>query len=169
MNILCVQESFNTLLLFIKTQKIGISFSSELNYHDQKIRQTIARDIRKHWTAILTLLGLISSVIPWSPPLEIKPATRECRAETLPLSTYPHRTQVKPNQLVMVIMWPINLNVSYKLHPRSSPGPRLPKRFGNTHSHNYYNLKGQNRCPVFLYVARNCLLDFLVMVIQFTI
>ena len=32
----------------------------ELNYHDQKIRQTLARDIRKHWTAVSTLLGLIS-------------------------------------------------------------------------------------------------------------
>ncbi len=34
----------------------------ELNYHDQKIWQTLTHNIRKHWTAVLTLLGLISSV-----------------------------------------------------------------------------------------------------------
>ena len=35
----------------------------ELNYHDQKIRQTLLRDIRKHWTAISTLLGFIAVYI----------------------------------------------------------------------------------------------------------
>ena len=35
---------------------------SELNYHDQKIRQTPTHDIQKHWTAVSTLLGLISSI-----------------------------------------------------------------------------------------------------------
>ena len=34
----------------------------ELNYHDQKIRRTLTHDIRKQWTAVLTLLGLIISV-----------------------------------------------------------------------------------------------------------
>ena len=34
----------------------------ELNYHDQKIRRTPTHDIRKHWTAVSTLLGLISNV-----------------------------------------------------------------------------------------------------------
>ena len=34
----------------------------ELNYHDQKIQQTLAHDIQYYWTAVLTLLGLISSV-----------------------------------------------------------------------------------------------------------
>ena len=36
--------------------------SCELNYHDQKIRRTLACDIQKHWTAVLTLLGLLSNV-----------------------------------------------------------------------------------------------------------
>ena len=36
--------------------------SCELNYHDQKIRQTPLHDIREYWTAVSTLLGLISSV-----------------------------------------------------------------------------------------------------------
>ena len=35
----------------------------ELNYHDQKIRRTLAHDIRKYWTAVSTLLGLINSEI----------------------------------------------------------------------------------------------------------
>ena len=34
----------------------------ELNYHDQKIRRTPTHDTREHWTAVSTLLGLISSV-----------------------------------------------------------------------------------------------------------
>ena len=34
----------------------------ELNYQDQKIRRTPTLDIRKHWTAVSLLLGLISSV-----------------------------------------------------------------------------------------------------------
>ena len=50
----------------------------------------------------------------------------------------------------MVIAWPINLNVSCKLHPyslqrtRSPPEPLLPKRIRNTHSCNYYHLKGKD-------------------------
>ena len=36
--------------------------SCELNYHDQKIQQTLTHDIQKHWIAVSTLLGLISSV-----------------------------------------------------------------------------------------------------------
>ena len=34
----------------------------ELNYYDQKIQRTPMHDIQKHWTAVSTLLGLISSV-----------------------------------------------------------------------------------------------------------
>ena len=34
----------------------------ELNYHDQKISRTPTYDIYKHWTAVSTFLGLISSV-----------------------------------------------------------------------------------------------------------
>ena len=32
----------------------------EMNYHDQKIRRTLTHDTGKHWTAVSTLLGLIS-------------------------------------------------------------------------------------------------------------
>ena len=31
----------------------------KLNYHDQKIQETLVCDIQKHWTAVSTLLGLI--------------------------------------------------------------------------------------------------------------
>ena len=34
----------------------------ELNYYDLKIRGTLTHDIRKHWTAVSTLLGPICSV-----------------------------------------------------------------------------------------------------------
>ena len=44
----------------MKYQKTFVT--CKLNCHDQKIRQTLVRDIRKHWTALSTLLGLISSV-----------------------------------------------------------------------------------------------------------
>ena len=53
---------------------------------------------------------------------------------------------VTPNQLVMVIVRPIN--VSCKLHlyslQRTPPGPGLPKRIGNTYPRNYHNLKGKD-------------------------
>ena len=60
----------------------------KLNYHDQKIWQTPMHDKRKHWTAVLTLSGIISSVYcdlhHWR--LNQQP---DCRAETLPLSYQP--------------------------------------------------------------------------------
>ena len=49
------------------------------------------------------LINFHQQCIAWSPTLEIKPATIECRAETLLLTISLHRTQVTPNQLVMVI------------------------------------------------------------------
>ena len=54
--------------LYIKTvlfQTIQFSINiqfCELNYHDQKIGRTLTQDIRKYWTAVSTLIGLISSV-----------------------------------------------------------------------------------------------------------
>ena len=106
-----------------------------------------------HTETLDCLFDLIRShqrFISWSPSLEIEPATTDCRAETLQLSISPCRTQVTPNQLVMVIAQPINLNVSFKLHlyslqgTRSPPGPRLLSRIGNTHPINYYNLKDKD-------------------------
>ena len=54
--------------------------------------------------------------IQWFPPLDIEPATTECRTESLTLTINSHRTQVMTNQLVMIIAPLINLNVSCKLH-----------------------------------------------------
>ena len=84
--------------------------------------------------------------IPRSPPPEIEPATTEPKLYNWAHSSY--RALVTPNELMMVIARPINLNVSCKLHPyslqitRSPPGQRLPKRIRNTHPRNYYNFKG---------------------------
>ena len=44
---------------FLNKDNVGYC---ELNNHDQKIRRTPTHDIREHWTAVSTLLGLISSV-----------------------------------------------------------------------------------------------------------
>ena len=68
----------------------------ELNYHDQKIRQTLTRDIQKRWTPVSTLFGLISCVY-WrsnQPPQIRKPKLYNW-------ANSPYRTQVSPNQLVM--------------------------------------------------------------------
>ena len=37
----------------------------ELNYHDQKVSRTPTHDIREHGTAVLTLLGHISTCLPY--------------------------------------------------------------------------------------------------------
>ena len=54
---------------------------------------TMTRKTGKHLRAIHGTIGLLfrpfrshQQCIPWSPPLEIELETRECRAETLPLS-----------------------------------------------------------------------------------
>ena len=65
-------------------------------------------------------------------------------------STTEPSAQVTSNQLVRVIARLINLNVSCKLHPyslqrtRSPPGPRLPRRIGNTYPRNYYKRMGKD-------------------------
>ena len=84
---------------------------------------------------------------PCSLPLEIEPATTEPKLYHWPISL--PLTQVMPNQLGMVTARSINLNVSCKLHlhswqrTRSPPGSLIPRRIGNTHPRNYYNLKGK--------------------------
>ena len=91
-------------------------------------------------------IGSHQQCIPWSNQrLQISEPKLCNRANS---SSY--CTQMTPNQLVMVIARPINLNVSCKLHPyslertRSPPGPCLSKRIRNTHPRNYYGLKGKN-------------------------
>ena len=56
-----------------------------------------------------------------------------------------------PNELVMAIAWPINLMclVSYIRNSlqrtQSPPESHLPKRIGDIHMHNYYDLKGKEK------------------------
>ena len=104
---------------------------------------TLTHDIWKHWTAVLTLLGLISSVYH---DLHRWRSNQQPQIAVLKLynwTTSSYRTQVMPNQLVMVIAQPIDLNLSCTLHPyslqrtRSPPGPCLPKRTRNTCLCNY--------------------------------
>ena len=44
-----------------KTSSTANNKFAELNYYDQKMRRTLTHDIQKDWTAVPTLLGLISS------------------------------------------------------------------------------------------------------------
>ena len=137
-------------LVFLVSQILSDIFPWEFNYHDQKItmtrkRRTPTHDIRKNWTAVSTLLGLICSV--YRNPHHWRPRQR-------PKLCISHTSDAK---LVMVIALLINLNVSCKLHPYSSqrtrlpPGPRLPKGIRNTHLFNYYNLKGKEICTFFFF------------------
>ena len=86
--------------------------------------------------------------IPWFPSMEIEPATTELKPHDWANS--PYRTQVRPNQQVMVIARPTSLNLSCKLQPYSlqgtwsPPRPRLPKKIRNIYSRNYYDLKGMD-------------------------
>ena len=105
-------------IIIIRKIKI-ISFS---NYHDQKFRRTPTQDLREHWTPVSTLLRLISSVY-----RNLHLWRSNQRPQIAVPKIYNYRTQVTPNQLVMVIAQPNNLNVSCKLHlysfqrTRSSP------------------------------------------------
>ena len=111
----------------------------------------------KHWTAVLTLFGLISNLYHNLPHWRSNQWPQNAEPKLNHWATNPHYT---PNQLVMVIAWPINLNVSCKLHPyslqrtQSPSGLRLPKRNGNTHPHNCYNLKSKEIDENFLFIFK---------------
>ena len=115
-------------------------------------------DIREHWIAVSTLLGLISSVYR---NLHHWRSNQRPQIAVLKLynwATSSYCTQVMPNQLIMVIVRPINLNVSCKLHPyffqrtRSSPhGHVFPRRL-EIHIGNFYSLNCGN---VLLLIATN--------------
>ena len=103
-----------------------------------------------------SFFDLISShqqYIPWSQPLEIEPATTDCRVETLQLSQQFISFTSDTKLIIMAIARTINLNVSCKLHPyslqrtRSHPGPRLPMRIRNTHCELNYNDRKIQRTP----------------------
>ena len=70
----------------------------ELNCYDQKTRQTLAHDIRKHWTAVSTLLGLISSVYRDLPHWRLNQRLQNAELKFYHWATNPHCTQVTLNQ-----------------------------------------------------------------------
>ena len=60
-------HSSSPIRLFLSHHKSFDSTKNKDVYCELKIRQTLACDIRKHWTAVLTLLGFISSLY-WDIP-----------------------------------------------------------------------------------------------------
>ena len=72
-------------LLLFTTEWIEIH-NINLNYHNQKIQSKHCAQHREPLDSYFDLIRSHQQCIPWSPPLEIKPAITECRAETLPLS-----------------------------------------------------------------------------------
>ena len=130
----------------------------------QKIQWLFACNTRKHWTDFSTLFDLISSVYRDFSHWRLDQRLQNAEPKLCHWATDPHCTQVMPNQLVMVIVWPINLNVSCKLHlytlqrTQSPPGPCLPKRIGNIHVCNYYNPKGKDIDVHFSFLGRGIIL-----------
>ena len=83
------------------------------NYNDQNTsaRHTVTQDI------CFDLIRFHQLCIPLPPLLGIELVTTD--AKLYDWANSPYHTEVTPNQLVMVIERPINLNVSCKLHPYS--------------------------------------------------
>ena len=76
-------------------------------------------DIWKHWTAVSTLLGLISSVYRDLHPWRSNQRPQIAEPKLYNWATNSYRTQVTPNELVMIIARSIYLNVSCKWLVRS--------------------------------------------------
>ena len=120
--------------------------------------------IQKHWTAVSTLSGLISSVYRDLSHRRLNQQPQNAEPKLYLWATNPHHTQITPNQLVMVIVQPINLNVSCNLYlyslqrTWSPPGPHLHRRIENMHPQNYYNLKGENIDIHFSFLSRGIIL-----------
>ena len=116
-----------------------------------------AQYIQNYLIAVWTLLGLISSVY-YFPPLEIEPATTECRAKTLPPSCRStlHTSDAKLTSHGKCMA--INLKslvVTSVLLQRTwlFPQLRLSKRIGDTHSRDH-NLMGREIDIHFLLINR---------------
>ena len=116
---LCAQSKFSS-------KGTVNSIYYKLNYHDQKIS---VRDIRKHWTAVFTLFGLISGdLLNWRSNQRPQNAERKLYHWATGL----HRTQALPYQLVIVNVRSLNLKclvVTFVLLQRTQSPPelRLPK------------------------------------------
>ena len=90
----CIFQMFKRVYIFLFLLQ---ELYCDLNYPDKKIRQTPTHDIRKHWTAVSTLSGLIGSVYHdlhhWR--LNQWPQIAEPKLYNWPNS--PYHTQVMPN------------------------------------------------------------------------
>ena len=69
----------------------------KLTYQDQKIRQILACDIRNNWTAVSTLLGLISSVYHDLPFWRSNQRPQNAEPKLYHWATGLYRTQAIPN------------------------------------------------------------------------
>ena len=84
----------------------------EFNYHNQKIRRTPTHGIREHWTAVSTLLGLISSVYRIRHHWRANQRPQIAVPKLYNWVTSSYRKYVTPNQLAMVIARPMGVTVS---------------------------------------------------------
>ena len=119
--------------LTIQDTNTHTSLSLQIIIDNWRIQRTLSHDIQKYWTAVSTLLCLISSVYHDLPHWRLNQRQQNVELKDYHWATNSYCTQVMPNQQVMVIVRPINLNVSHKLYPyslqrtRSSPGPSTSK------------------------------------------
>ena len=94
--IYCINDIFMFKKVRKKKNKTMTAYC-ELNYHNQKIWRTPTHNIRKHWTAVSTLLGLISSVYRDLPHRRSNHHNAE--QKLYHWATNPHCTQVMQYQL----------------------------------------------------------------------
>ena len=85
-NFFLMNEKLFTLKFLCKFSFLNKYLNCELNYHDQKIQTNTCAQHTETLESCFDLIRSYQQCIPWSPTLEIEPTTRECRAETLPLS-----------------------------------------------------------------------------------
>ena len=99
----------NQRLIRICVLNEDLTFICKLNYHDQKIQQTLACNIQNHWTTISILLDLISSVYRNLSHWRSNQRPLNTELKLYHWATCQHCTQAMPNQLAMAIVWPIKL------------------------------------------------------------
>ena len=108
--------SSGVLYPFIATTPSFTVWIPSMGQIDLWIELPLARDIQKHWTAVSTLLGLISSVYCDLPHLRSNQQTQNAEPKLYHWAINPHCTQVTPNQLVTCdVDWWLSGRV-YALH-----------------------------------------------------
>ena len=146
------------LVIWLAVCLVGVFMSYQpLRWMELPWLENPANTYARHSETLDSCFDLIRThqqCIPLSPPLEIEPATTDCRAESLQLSISPYRTHkwlsCRDSALQSVVAG------------SSSSG-------GDHGIHCWWVQIDRNSCPVISYVVHRCSSDFLVMVIQFTI